>query len=151
MKVVGVFSLILFFTLNNSHYTSVAMAKPLADTIFCVAHDTAVCLVVEKNAEFQDGDILKFRSYVMKNIIMPHQAMVNAYKGRSTIKFIVDWDGQVKNVSVYKSSGYKILDNEAVRVIKKSPRWTSAKNANICVPQQMYLPIEFINLGVIGE
>ena len=68
---------------------------------------------------------------------------------KSHIKFVVDWDGQVKDVTVYKSSGYKVLDVEAVRVIKRSPLWTSAKNNNVCVPQQFVLPVTFINLGVI--
>ena len=70
--------------------------------------------------------------------------------GKSYIRFVVDWDGQVKDVSVFKSSGFKPLDNEAVRVVKLSPRWTAAKNNDICVPQQFVLPVEFKNLGVIN-
>jgi len=115
----------------------------------CSAHDTIVQLFVEKSAQFQDGDLSKFRSYVMSNIQYPLEANANGYAGKSHIKFVVDWDGQVKDVTVYKSSGYKVLDVEAVRVIKRSPLWTSAKNNNVCVPQQFVLPVTFISLGVI--
>jgi TonB family protein len=151
MKTIGILLFIISHSLNAKHFTQLNVTSPIIDTIKCVAHDTAVQITVEKNAEFQDGDILKFRKYVMSKIVMPKDAILNRYQGKSIIKFIVDWDGQVKNVVVYKSSGYKILDNEAVRVIKKSPRWTSAQNANICVPQQLILPIDFINFGVIGK
>jgi TonB family protein len=151
MKTIGIILFILFFSLSSNHFVQINITSSITDTIKCVAHDTAVQITVEKNAEFENGDILKFRKYVMSKIVMPKDALINRYQGKSIIKFIVDWDGQVKNVVVYKSSGYKILDSEAVRVIKKSPRWTSAKTANICVPQQLILPIDFINLGVIGQ
>jgi TonB family protein len=151
MKTIGIILFILFFSLSSNHFVPINITSSITDTIECVAHDTAVQIAVEKNAEFENGDILKFRKYVMSNIVMPTDALINRYQGRSFIKFIVDWDGQVKNVVVYKSSGYKILDNEAVRVIKKSPGWTSAKIANICVPQQFVLSIDFINLGVTGR
>jgi TonB family protein len=151
MKTIGIILFILFFSLSSNHFVPINITSSITDTIECVAHDTAVQIAVEKNAEFENGDILKFRKYVMSNIVMPTDALINRYQGRSFIKFIVDWDGQVKNVVVYKSSGYKILDNEAVRVIKNSPGWTSAKTADICVPQQFVLPVDFINLGVIGR
>jgi TonB family protein len=150
MKSATIGFLIILFSLNNNIFAQTNMASTGFDSTTCAAHDTTVQLVVEKNAKFQNGDILKFRTFVMSMIRMPLEAMINKYQGKSIIKFTVDWDGQVKDVSVLKSSGYKILDNEAVRVIKKSPVWTSAKVNNICVPQQFFLPIEFRNYGVIG-
>lgn len=121
------------------------------ETSDCLAHDTIVQVFVEKSAQFQDGDLLKFRSYVMSNIRYPIEAISNGYAGKTYIQFVVDWDGQVKDVTVFKSSGYKSLDYEGVRVIKRSPLWTSAKNNNICVPQQFVLPVTFISLGVINR
>jgi len=150
MKPTAIGFFIIFSSFNNNIFAQANMTSTSQDTITCAAHDTTVHLIVEKNARFQNGDILKFRTYVMSNIRMPLEAMTNKYQGRSVIKFTVDWDGQVKDVTVLKSSGYKILDYEAVRVIKKSPVWISAKVNNICVPQQFFLPIEFRNYGVIG-
>lgn len=119
-----------------------------ADSYACAAHDTAVKLVVDKDARFLDGDILNFRVYVMKNIVLPMETVTKRYQGKAIIKFIVDWNGKVKDVGVYKSSGHKELDDEAVRVIRLSPVWTSAKVNNICVPQMLLLPIEFRNIVV---
>jgi protein TonB len=116
----------------------------------CLAHDTIVQVAVEKSATFEEGDLIKFRTYVMKNIQYPVEAQVAGYSGKPYIQFVVDWDGQVKDVTVLRSSGYKILDDEAVRVIKKSPLWTSAKTNNVCVPQQFVLPLSFKSLGIIS-
>jgi TonB family protein len=151
MKTVVTLFLFIFSGLSMQITAQNSSVPADIDTNICVAHDTAVKIIVDRNARFQDGDILKFRDHVMRNIQMPLIAMQNRYQGKATIKFVVDWDGQVKNVSVLKSSGYKILDNEAIRVIKNSPPWSSAKINNICVPQQFFIPIEFRNLGVIND
>lgn len=151
MKTAIIIFLIIVASFNANHIGQINMISNEPDTIICSVHDTIVQLFVKEDAKFQDGDLLQFRKYVMKTIIMPMEANINRYHGKATIKFVVDWDGHVKNVVVYKSSGYKVLDDEAVRVIRQSPVWTSAKNDNICVPQQFILPIEFISLGVINK
>ena len=120
-------------------------------TTDCLAHDTIVQVVVETSAKFQDGDLAKFKSYVMSNLRYPLESITNGYSGKSLIRFVVGWDGHVKDVTTYKSSGYKTLDDEAVRVVKRSPLWTSAKNNNICVPQQFVLPVAFVSLGVVNS
>jgi|WetSurMetagenome_2_1015567.scaffolds.fasta_scaffold67995_1 TonB family protein len=151
MKAIIIALLVIFFSINTKHLDRINITPKEIDTNTCVAHDTTVQLFVEKNAKFQDGDLLSFRKYVMNKIVMPPEANINRYQGRATIKFIVDWDGQVKNVVVYKSSGYKVLDDEAIRVVRLSPVWISAKNNTVCVPQQFILPIDFITLGVINR
>jgi hypothetical protein len=77
MKTIGILLFILFFSLNSNHLVQINIPSSITDNIKCVAHDTAVQIVVEKNAEFENGDILKFRKYVMSNIIMPTDALVN--------------------------------------------------------------------------
>jgi protein TonB len=147
-------SIVIFLFLFSIGINVLGQDKATSDNIEttgCLAHDTIVQVVVEKSAKFQEGDLSKFRNYVMLNIRYPLEANINSYSGKSHIKFVVDWDGQVKDVTVYKSSGYKVLDVEAVRVIKRSPLWTSAKTNNVCVPQQFVLPVTFVSLGVINK
>lgn len=122
-----------------------------ADSTICLAHDTIVQVNVEKSARFRNGDLLIFTRYIAMNIRYPIEAISNNYQGKAYIKFVVNWDGQVINVTTYKSSGYKTLDNEAVRVVKNSPPWTSAKDNDICVPQQFVIPVVFRSLGVINR
>jgi protein TonB len=113
------------------------------DSTFCTKHDTAVKTVVEKIATFQGGDLNAFRNYLATNLIYPAEATMKKYKGRVLVKFVVDWDGIVKNSSILLSSGYKVLDDEAIRVVSYSPKWSPAKDKGICVPQQFVVPIDF--------
>ena len=53
----------------------------------------------------------------------PYHEYVARQQGRVLCSFIILTDGQVSHVKVLRSSGHEALDNEAVRVIKKMPRW----------------------------
>jgi protein TonB len=118
------------------------------DSLICISHDTVVYVNVEKNAIFNGGDIIEFRNFVAKNIKFPIEALKdNTAHGKVYVEFIVNWDGKVRNVKVYKSSGHKTLDKEAVRVVKISPVWIPARNNNICVSQRFVIPIVFRKLG----
>ncbi len=117
----------------------------------CASHDTVVQYTVENAALFQEGDIEKFRAYVMKHIHYPFQAMTSLTSGKVVIRFVVDWDGKVKNVCIMKSSGILSFDKEAVRVVKQSPKWLPASKSGVCVPQLFVLPVEFRHLGVFDK
>jgi|GEM_PF-2103591 protein TonB len=151
MKSIVIITFLLFF---NSGFKASAQNKAIIsniDTIPCLAHDTTIFVNVDNEAKFQGGDLRKFRNYVLKNIHYPLEALVNRYQGKVYISFVIDWNGQIKNITVYKSSGYKVLDAEVIKVIKSSPLWTPARNNDICVPQRLVLPIIFKNLGVIND
>ena len=111
-------------------------------------HDTVPLQIVEVNATFQGGDLLKFKKYITNQIIFPLEANIRKWSGKTYIRFIVDWDGKVKDVSVLKSSGYKVLDDEAFRVVKASPVWTPALSNGVYVPQIIIFPIIYKALGV---
>jgi protein TonB len=54
------------------------------------------------------------------NLRYPDLAAVSGIKGFVFTKFDILEDGSLGNVEILKSSGYKILDDEAVRHIKES-------------------------------
>lgn len=117
----------------------------------CASHDTVVQYTVENSALFQEGDIEKFRVYVMKHIHYPFDAMNSVTSGKVVIRFVVDWDGQVKDVFILKSSGTLSFDREAVRVVKQSPKWVPGNKSGVCVPQLFVLPVEFRHLGIFDK
>ena len=74
-----------------------------------------------------DTDDLKFMSYnrwlkikVESILKYPELAAMSGYQGTLYIKFDILKDGSLGVVEVLKSSGYKILDDEAVRAIRAS-------------------------------
>ncbi|MDA8422163.1 MAG: energy transducer TonB [Nitrospiraceae bacterium] len=72
-----------------------------------------------------DTDEFKFMSYnrwlkikVESVLKYPDLAAISGYQGSLFIKFDILKDGALGGVEVLKSSGYKILDDEAVRAIR---------------------------------
>jgi protein TonB len=74
-----------------------------------------------------DTDEFKFISYnrwlkikVESVLKYPELAAISGYQGTLYIKFDIQKDGSLGDVEVLKSSGYKILDDEALRSIRSS-------------------------------
>lgn len=63
--------------------------------------------------------ILIYKS-IDKNKVFPRQAEVLHQKGKVVISFILYPNGEIKNIFIVKSSGFKILDNAALTAIQKS-------------------------------
>ena len=74
-----------------------------------------------------DTDEFKFISYnrwlkikVESVLKYPELAAISGYQGTLFIKFDIMKDGSLGGLEVLKSSGYKILDDEALRSIRNS-------------------------------
>ena len=101
-----------------------------------------VYLVAEQRALFPGGDQAMMK-YLQKNITYPKQCLENKIGGRTLISFVVAKNGKLKDFKVFKSSGNKMLDKEALRVIKKMPRWQPAIDKGEPVAMQFTLPVSF--------
>lgn len=100
-----------------------------------------VFTAVEQRAEFPGGEeaLNKWRS---SNIRYPQSAIDNGISGRVVVRFVVEKDGSVSNVTVLKGVD-KDLDAEAIRVVKRMPKWTPAKNNGHPVRSYFTLPVLF--------
>jgi periplasmic protein TonB len=96
----------------------------------------------EEMPEFPGGTE-KLHYYLKQNIIYPEQAKDEGLEGKAFIEFIIDTDGSVSDVKIVKSTSHIILDNEALRVVKKMPSWSPGKNQGRPVKVKMVVPIKF--------
>jgi protein TonB len=78
--------------------------------------------IVEVMPSFRGGDLNKFREWVMKRTNYPQAAVDKKIQGRVYLTFVVETDGSVSNVTVVKGVD-PLIDDEAVRTIKSSPKW----------------------------
>lgn len=101
-----------------------------------------VFVVVEEMPLFEGQKSEKFRGYIAKNLIYPKIAQENGIQGRVFISFIVEVDGTVSNVKVVRGVDPS-LDNEAIRVVESSPRWTPGKQRGQAVRTSFTFPIIF--------
>ena len=80
---------------------------------------------VEVDASFPGG-LQAWARYLNKNLRFPDEAMNNGIDGTVMVQFIVDKDGNVSDVQALSGPEQGGLREEAVRVIKKSGKWTPA-------------------------
>lgn len=68
------------------------------------------------------GGPTEFSKYLGKNISYPLLERERGIQGKAVVIFTVEADGSISNIGVQHPST-KNFDNEAIRVIKKSPKW----------------------------
>ena len=88
------------------------------------------------------GGYSAFYEYIGKKLKYPAQARRMDIEGKVFIEFIVDKDGSITEVTVMKGIGGG-CDEEAVRVIKSSPKWKPGKQRGQPVKVKMVVPITF--------
>lgn len=96
---------------------------------------------VEEQAVFPGGQAALMK-WLSSNIKYPELAQQNNVEGKVTVKFTVEKDGSISNPVVAKGVD-KDLDREAVRVVKRMPKWKPGKNNGVAVRSYFYLPVVF--------
>lgn len=95
---------------------------------------------VEIESEYPGGSAA-WQRYLNKTLRYPQDAIDNEVQGTVVIQFIVDREGSVSDVEAI--SGPEELRSEAVRVIKKSGKWTPAIQNGRQVKSYKKQPIVF--------
>jgi protein TonB len=98
---------------------------------------------VEVMPSFKGGDISKFRDWVAKRTNYPQAAIEKRIRGTVYLTFIVEKDGSVSSVTIVKGV-HPLLDNEAVKVISESPKWTPGLQRGQPVRVRFQIPLSFI-------
>ncbi len=96
----------------------------------------------EKMAQFP-GSPEAMDLFIRKNLNYPANLKAAGVQGKVYVQFIVEKDGSITNISIRMSSKNAELDQEAINVIKKMPKWVpgSIKGKNVRVKQT--IPITF--------
>ena len=98
--------------------------------------------LVEEKPSFMGGDANEFSKWVNQRLVYPEIAKENGVQGRVTLQFTVESDGRVTNVKVLRGVDSS-LDQEAVRVVSSSPRWTPGKQRDRAVRVTYTFPVIF--------
>jgi len=106
--------------------------KPKEEEIF---------VAVEQMAEFPGGQAALMK-WLSQNMRYPEAAQQNDIQGRVVVKFVVEKDGSIGSATIVKGVD-KDLDREALRVVKKMPKWQPGKNNGQPVRSYFNLPVTF--------
>ena len=97
---------------------------------------------VEVMPEFKGGN-KAMMEFLMMNMKYPESAVKAKQQGKAVVGFVVKKDGTVSDVYIEKSTGYDVLDNEAMRVVKSMPAWEPGKQKGKPVDVKYFVPITF--------
>ena len=96
---------------------------------------------VEVMPVFPGGDAALMK-WLQDNLIYPVDAQERNIQGRVSLRFVVRPDGSVDGVEVVKGLDPS-CDKEAVRAVKKMPKWIPGKQNGTAVAVYYSLPITF--------
>ena len=73
------------------------------------------------------GGMSELMKFIQKNMRYPKIAIKKGIEGRVICQFTVTKDGSIENIIVVRGL-HKSLDKEAIRIIKKMPKWKPGKD-----------------------
>ena len=114
-------------------------ASPQAATSGVMADD--VYVTAEQMPEFPGGTA-ELQKWISKNVRYPAVAHSNGITGKVYVSCVINKEGKVENVKVLRSVD-KLLDKEAVRVIKAMPAWKPGMNNGELIKVSYNFPINF--------
>ncbi len=103
-----------------------------------IVEDNTVYQAVEVKPDFPGG-LQKFYDFVGKNYRAPEEDI----KGSVYVQFVVEKDGSLTDIKVMRDLGYG-TGAEAIRVLKKSPRWKPGIQNGRPVRVLYSLPIKIV-------
>lgn len=120
---------------NQAETTSVAVKDTLTP-------DEPVFEVVEQMPEFPDGGMAGLMEYFKKNLRYPEEAKKAGMQGRVVVQFLINKNGAISDASVLRSVD-RLLDAEAVRLVRSMPRWKPGMQKGKAVTVKYTLPVQF--------
>lgn len=99
-------------------------------------------LLLDEHPTFKGGSPNDFAVWVSQNVKYPKSAKEAGIEGTVKVHFVIDKKGKISDAHVCESV-HPLLDKEAVKVIKKSPKWKPAKKDGIPVKVSYTMPVMF--------
>ena len=105
--------------------------------------EAEIFFIVEDMPSFKGQGLNGFRNWVMANLDYPGIAAENGISGTVYVQFVVEPSGEVNKVTIMRGVD-PALNNEAIRVVKTSPKWTAGKQRGKSVRVAFTFPIKFV-------
>ena len=89
------------------------------------------------------GGMAGWNKYLMENLRYPTNAQRKGIEGTVIVAFVVNTDGTTTDIEILRSVGGG-CDEEVIRIVKGSPKWTPGMQRGTPVRTRMRLPLRFM-------
>ncbi len=109
-----------------------------------IINNSASTTKIDTEAGFPGGDVV-WRKYLTQNLNAATPVENGAPSGKYTVMilFQIDADGSVKDIKAITNHGYG-MEKEAIRIIKKGPKWVPANQGGVNVSSYRKQPLTFV-------
>ncbi|MCF8298965.1 MAG: energy transducer TonB [Saprospiraceae bacterium] len=97
--------------------------------------------MVDQSPSYPGGENARAK-FIEKNLNYPQDAILKQVEGTVYVKFIVEKDGSISNISILKGIGSG-CDEETIRVLKLMPKWKAGTNKGEKVRVFLTMPVKF--------
>lgn len=129
---------LLFMEMRKIFYYGNATADNAGTS---AASDNAIYETVSQPAEFPGGNAA-LMSFIARNLKYPLLCQENGIQGKVVLKFVVEKDGSIGEIKTV-SSPDRLLEKEALRVVRLLPRWKAGKQYGNAVRTWVTVPVTF--------
>lgn len=98
--------------------------------------------LLDEHPTFKGGSPNDFALWVTKHVKYPKYAKEIGIEGTVKVHFVIDKKGKISEAHVHEGV-HPALDQEAVRVVLKSPKWKPAKKDGRPVKVSYTIPVMF--------
>ncbi len=99
-------------------------------------------IIAETMPSFGGDGYAGFYKYLAENVKYPKEAKRFDVEGKVFVQFIVEKDGALTDIRIQKGLGYG-CDEEVMRVLSQSPKWSPGKQRGVPVRVRMAIPVFF--------
>lgn len=138
---------LVYIFLLFSSLTVIAQDKAIKSDI---SEGQEVFKPVETMPEYKGGMVEMFK-FIQKNLIYPEEAKKKQIVGQPIVRFVVESTGKLSNIQIRQSSGNKLLDDEAIRIVSIMPDWKPGSQNGQNVSVYFNLPINFNINGKLDD
>uniref|UniRef100_UPI00404737FF energy transducer TonB n=1 Tax=Roseivirga sp. TaxID=1964215 RepID=UPI00404737FF len=100
-----------------------------------------IFMVVEESPAFPGGSDA-YKEFIINNLKYPEEAIAQNIEGKVFLSFVVDKEGVISDIKVNRGLGYG-CDEEAVKMLMKSPNWKPGVQRGRTVKTRMALAVNF--------
>ena len=150
----NIFSILLMFLVFNTN-AQVSQLNGIFDKVAIDARAGSFNLtsggsdttnVVYEVVEIQPspaGGMAGWNKYLSENLRYPPNAQRKGIEGTVIVAFVVNTDGTTTDIEILRSVGGG-CDEEVIRIVQGSPKWTPGMQRGTPVRTRMRLPLRFI-------
>lgn len=94
--------------------------------------------------KYPDGGFRGFENYVNTKLDKT-KISGKIKKGRIYVTLQVEKDGTISDASILRNKDFPELNNQIIKVLKLSPKWTSGTKKGVAAKMPMHLPLTISN------